>query len=98
MRLMQFILRNRPFIVVWLAVLISIAGIGMVSPLLAKFAEEMGATGSWLGLIFSGYAFTQIPLMPVVGRLADRFGKFTQWPPQATSGRQDTGSCSSFDC
>jgi DHA1 family multidrug resistance protein-like MFS transporter len=75
MCLMQFILRNRPFIVVWLAVLISIAGIGMVSPLLAKFAEEMGATGSWLGLIFSGYAFTQIPLMPVVGRLADRFGK-----------------------
>lgn len=72
---MQFVLRNRPFIVVWLAVLISIAGIGMVSPLLAKFAEEMGATGSWLGLIFSGYAFTQIPLMPVVGRLADRFGK-----------------------
>ena len=72
---MQFIPRNRPFIVVWLAVLISIAGIGMVSPLLSKFAEEMGATGSWLGLIFSGYAFSQIPLMPVVGRLADRFGK-----------------------
>jgi DHA1 family multidrug resistance protein-like MFS transporter len=72
---MQFILRNRPFIVVWLAVLISIAGIGMVSPLLAKFAEDMGATGGWLGLIFSGYAFTQIPLMPVVGRLTDRFGK-----------------------
>jgi DHA1 family multidrug resistance protein-like MFS transporter len=72
---MQFILRNRPFIVVWLAVLISISGIGMVSPLLSKFAEEMGATGTWLGLIFSGYAFSQIPLMPVVGRLSDRFGK-----------------------
>jgi DHA1 family multidrug resistance protein-like MFS transporter len=75
MCLMQFILRNRPFVVVWLAVLISIAGIGMVSPLLSKFAEDMGATGTWLGLIFSGYAFSQIPLMPVVGRLADRFGK-----------------------
>ena len=72
---MQFIPRHRPFIVVWLAVLISIAGIGMVSPLLPKFAEDMGATGTWLGLIFSGYAFTQVPLMPVVGRLSDRFGK-----------------------
>jgi MFS family permease len=62
-------------VVVWLAVLISIAGIGMVSPLLPKFAEDMGASGAWLGLIFSGYAFTQVPLMPVVGRLSDRFGK-----------------------
>ena len=75
MRLTQFLFRNRPFVVVWLAVLISIAGIGMVSPLLSKFAEDMGATGTWLGLIFSGYAFSQIPLMPVVGRLSDRFGK-----------------------
>ena len=74
-RLTQFLGRNRPFVVVWLAVLISIAGIGMVSPLLPKFAEDMGASGAWLGLIFSGYAFTQVPLMPVVGRLSDRYGK-----------------------
>lgn len=73
--LTRFLGRNRPFVVVWLAVLISIAGIGMVSPLLPKFAEDMGASGAWLGLIFSGYAFTQVPLMPVVGRLSDRFGK-----------------------
>jgi DHA1 family multidrug resistance protein-like MFS transporter len=72
---MRFLGRNRPFVVVWLAVLISIAGIGMVSPLLPKFAEDMGASGAWLGLIFSGYAFTQVPLMPVVGRLSDRYGK-----------------------
>ena len=74
-RLLQLIPRHRPFVVVWLAVFISIAGIGMVSPLLPKFAEDMGASGTWLGLIFSGYAFTQVPLMPVVGRLSDRFGK-----------------------
>jgi DHA1 family multidrug resistance protein-like MFS transporter len=74
-QLTGFLGRNRAFVVVWLAVLISIAGIGMVSPLLPKFAEDMGATGTWLGLIFSGYAFTQVPLMPVVGRLSDRFGK-----------------------
>ena len=75
MRLMQILPRHRPFVVVWLAVFISIAGIGMVSPLLPKFAEDMGASGTWLGLIFSGYAFTQVPLMPVVGRLSDRLGK-----------------------
>lgn len=75
MRVIRLAARYRPFAVVWLAVLISLAGIGMVSPLLPRFAEDMGASGPWLGLIFSGYAFTQVPLMPVVGRLSDRFGK-----------------------
>jgi MFS family permease len=37
----------------------------------------MGASGIWLGLAFSGFALSQIPLMPVVGRLSDRFGKRT---------------------
>lgn len=75
MRLTRPAARYRPFAVVWLAVLVSLAGIGMVSPLLPRFAEDMGASGTWLGLIFSGYAITQVPLMPVVGRLSDRFGK-----------------------
>jgi DHA1 family multidrug resistance protein-like MFS transporter len=74
-RVIRFVAGYRAFAVVWLAVLISLAGIGMVSPLLPRFAEDMGATGTWLGLIFSGYAFTQVPLMPLVGRLSDRFGK-----------------------
>jgi MFS transporter, DHA1 family, multidrug resistance protein len=67
--------RNQPFIAVWLALFITIAGIGMVSPLLPKFASDMGASGIWVGLAFSGYTITQIPLMLVVGQLSDRFGK-----------------------
>ena len=79
-RLAQFLSSNKPFIVVWLALFISIAGIGMVSPLLPVFAEDMGASGIWLGLAFCGFAFSQVPLMPVVGRFSDRFGKkFFLW-------------------
>ena len=74
-RLVRVLYANRPFIVVWLALFIAVIGIGMVSPLLPVFAEEMGAGGVWLGLVFSGFALSQIPLMPVVGRLADRFSK-----------------------
>ena len=47
----------------------------MVSPLLPVFAEEMGASGIWLGFAFSGFAISQVPLMPMVGRLSDRFNK-----------------------
>jgi len=79
-RLIQILTANKAFIVVWLALFIAVIGIGMVSPLLPVFAEEMGAAGIWLGLAFSGFALSQVPLMPVVGRLADRFNKkFFLW-------------------
>jgi MFS family permease len=73
--LARFFLQNRTFVVVWLALFVSIAGIAMVSPLLAVFAQDMGASGIWLGLAFSGFAISQIPLMLIIGRLSDRFGK-----------------------
>ena len=75
--LAQFISTNKPFIALWLAMFIAFTGIAMVSPLIPVFAEEMGASGIWLGFAFSGFAVTQIPLMPVMGRLSDRFGKKT---------------------
>lgn len=71
----RFFVTNRAFIIIWLALLISWAGIGMVSPLLPKFAEDMGASPIWIALIFSGWAFTEVPLTPFVGRLSDRFGR-----------------------
>jgi len=74
-RLARFFLQNKTFVVVWLALFVSIAGIAMVSPLLSVFAQDMGASGIWLGLAFSGFAISQIPLMLIIGRLSDRFGK-----------------------
>ncbi|MFC2005066.1 MFS transporter [Chloroflexota bacterium] len=79
-RLARFISTNRPFIVVWIALFIAIIGIAMVSPLLPVFAKERGARGIWLGLAFSGFALSQVPLMPVVGRLSDKLSKkFFLW-------------------
>jgi DHA1 family multidrug resistance protein-like MFS transporter len=74
-RLARLVAANRAFIVVWLALFIAIIGISMVSPLMPVFAEKMGASGVWLGLAFSGFALSQIPLMPFIGRLSDRYGK-----------------------
>ncbi|MFC2034501.1 MFS transporter [Chloroflexota bacterium] len=73
--LVQFLSANRPFVVLWLSVFIAIAGIAMVTPLMPVFAKEMGASGVWLGFAFSGFAVTQVPLMPVMGKLSDKFGK-----------------------
>lgn len=60
---------------VWLSTLVGGLGIGMVSPLLPVFAQEMGASGVWLGLAFAGFAISETPLMPFMGRLSDRFGR-----------------------
>lgn len=50
-------------------------GLGMVVPILPVFVRDLGATGVWLGLAFSGFAITQTPLTPIVGRLGDRLGR-----------------------
>ena len=74
-RLARFIATNRAFIVVWLALFIAVIGISMVSPLMPVFAEKMGASGIWLSLAFSGFTLSQLPLMLVIGRLSDKYGK-----------------------
>jgi MFS family permease len=47
----------------------------MVSPLLPVYAEELGATGIWIGLTFSVFALTQMITSPFVGGWSDRFGR-----------------------
>jgi MFS family permease len=71
----RFLSDYRAFITIWIALFIAIIGIAMVSPLLPVFAREMGASGIWLGLAFSGFTLSQIPVMPLVGKLSDRFNK-----------------------
>ena len=65
----------RAFGVLWFAMFVIAAGFGMVVPILPVFARDLGASGIWLGLAFSGFAITQTPLTPVMGRLGDRWGR-----------------------
>jgi MFS family permease len=50
-------------------------GLGMVVPILPIFVRDLGASGIWLGLSFSGFAIIQTPLTPIIGRFGDRFGR-----------------------
>src|SRR5690606_3785392 len=47
----------------------------MVSPLLPVYAEDLGATGVWLGVAFSAFAVVQTVFGPFAGRLSDRYGR-----------------------
>jgi DHA1 family multidrug resistance protein-like MFS transporter len=63
------------FTVLFVALFVSMLGLGVVSPLLSIYADDLGATGIWLGAIFSGFNIARAIIMPVVGRLSDRWGR-----------------------
>jgi DHA1 family multidrug resistance protein-like MFS transporter len=50
-------------------------GVGLISPLLPLYAQDMGASGIELGLISAGYGICNALLTPVIGRLSDRKGR-----------------------
>ena len=66
---------SRPFLVLFGAVLVASMGISMVSPILPVYAEDLGATGIWIGLTFSVFAITQTLVSPFAGRWSDRYGR-----------------------
>ena len=53
----------------------SMLSIGIIAPLLPIYAENLGATGVWIGIIFSSYAISRTILLPFAGRLSDRRGR-----------------------
>jgi DHA1 family multidrug resistance protein-like MFS transporter len=63
------------FPVLALSIFSSMMGIGIIAPLLPIYAENLGATGVWIGIIFSGYAVSRTILLPFAGRLSDRRGR-----------------------
>ena len=68
-------IRHRIFSSLYGAVFTTMIGIGIVVPLLPMYAENLGATGLWLGLIFSAFSFSRAVFMPVFGRLSDDRGR-----------------------
>ena len=63
------------FRVLFASVFAVMLGLGIVAPLMPLYAESLGATGLWLGLIFSGFSLTRAVFTPVMGRFSDRLGR-----------------------
>jgi DHA1 family multidrug resistance protein-like MFS transporter len=66
---------KRLFDVLFISVFAAMLGLGIVGPLLPIYAENLGATGLWIGIIFSGFAAARAIFMPIVGRLSDESGR-----------------------
>ena len=66
---------KRIYNVLFISVFATMLGLGVVSPLLPIYAENLGATGIWLGIIFSAFALSRSVFMPIIGRISDRQGR-----------------------
>jgi len=66
---------KRIFPLLALPIFASMLGVGIISPLLPLYAEKLGATGIWIGIVFASFAISRTIITPVVGRLSDRSGR-----------------------
>lgn len=67
--------RNHIFFSLYGAVFSAMIGVGIVIPLLPRYAVTMGATGIWIGAIFSAFALSRVIFLPLFGRLSDSYGR-----------------------
>ena len=66
---------KRVFPILALSIFSSMLGVGIIAPLLPLYAENLGATGIGIGIIFGGFSFSRAIFIPVFGRLSDRSGR-----------------------
>jgi MFS transporter, DHA1 family, multidrug resistance protein len=66
---------SRAFVVLFVAMFVAMAGVGMVSPLLPIYVQdELGGPAIAVALSFSGLAIAQIISAPFVGSFGDKYG------------------------
>jgi len=63
---------SKAFLILTISMFSSQLGVGIIAPLLPLYAERMGASGFWIGLVFASFAISQTLLTPIFGILSDR--------------------------
>ena len=66
---------RRALLPIFLIVLVDILGMTIILPLLPFYAEEFGASPRQIGLLIATFAACQLVSGPILGQLADRFGR-----------------------
>lgn len=61
--------------ILYFAAFTTMLGIGIITPALPIYAQLMGATGFWIGVIFSSFALSRTIFLPLFGKLSDLRGR-----------------------
>ncbi|GAO03390.1 MFS transporter [Anaeromyxobacter sp. PSR-1] len=69
-------MKNRSALaILFVIVFIDLLGFGMVIPVMALYAERLGAPDAQIGWLMTGYSAMQFVFTPIWGRLSDRHGR-----------------------
>ncbi len=63
------------FLALFLSIFCAVIGIGIVVPLLPIYAQDLGASGLYIALIFSSFSISRTFLIPLFGKLSDKKGR-----------------------
>jgi predicted MFS family arabinose efflux permease len=61
--------------ILFVIVFIDLLGFGMVIPVMALYAERLGAADDQIGWLMTGYSLMQFVFTPIWGRLSDHYGR-----------------------
>lgn len=68
-------LNKKLFGTLFFALFATITGVGIVVPLLPVYANNLGASGFYIGLIFGAFSLSRSAFLPWFGRWSDRTGR-----------------------
>ncbi len=68
-------MNRRVFVTLFFCSFASITGVGIVVPLLPVYADSLGASGIYIGLIYGSYSLSRSLLLPFFGRRSDTIGR-----------------------
>jgi len=66
---------TRPLLVIFLTIFVNLVGFGIIVPLLPFYAEQFGASGLTIGLLFGIFSLSQLVASPILGAASDRYGR-----------------------
>ncbi len=74
-------MNKKIFITLFFAIFSAVTGMGIVVPLLPVYADRLGASGLFIGLIFGSFSLSRSLFLPLFGRLSDQHGRkpFLVW-------------------
>jgi len=63
------------FVTLFFSVFSAVMGVGIVVPLIPIYAESLGASGLYIGLVFASFSLSRSFLLPIFGHLSDKTGR-----------------------
>jgi DHA1 family tetracycline resistance protein-like MFS transporter len=70
-------MKRNPLALIFAFVFIDLLGYSLFLPLLPYYADTLGASPVWVGLLIASNALAQLVASPTIGRLSDRYGRRT---------------------